>query len=233
MANNRSGIPRGRTILCKMVFPPASEFTTVRNIIAAFLFSITSFAFSAGAGEYALNEQELQRYTGDFWEADEAFAAEVRVIDGKLWAVHSPTRRNELVPAGPDRFEMTGLPAKVFVEYRLDASGIVEMRRTIDGKERGRFMPFTPREPTSDELAEYAGDYVAPEGASRFLLAVEDGKLLFRSADGGKQELNALFGETFEHPDTGSFIFNRGADGQISGFLLRSRQAPGQVFEKR
>lgn len=205
----------------------------MRNIIAISLLSITFFSFSAGAEELEFNEQELQRYTGDFWEADEAFAAEVRVIDGRLWAVHSPTRRNELVPAGPDRFEMTGLPAKVFVEYTMDASGIVEMRRTINGQERGRFTPFTLREVSADELAEYAGDYGAPESGSHFVLAVEDGKLLFRSADDEKHELTALFGETFEHPDTGSFIFNRGADGQISGFLLRSRQAPGQVFEKR
>jgi hypothetical protein len=175
----------------------------------------------------------MQRYAGDFWEAAEAFAAEVRVIDGRLWAVHSPTRRNELVPVGPDRFEMVGLPVTVIIDYTMDDTGIVEMRRTIDGQPRGRFTPFTPHELTAEQLSDYVGDYRSLAGDSQYLLSLQDGKLVFSSGGEAVQELNALFGETFEHPDVGSFIFSRSADGLVTGFLLRSRQAPSQQFRKR
>ena len=173
------------------------------------LVTLTATAFVVSAAEHAPSEQELQRYTGDFWEPEEAFAAEVRVIDGKLWAVHSPTRRNELVPAGQDRFEMIGLPAKVYVEYTMDTSGIIEMRRTIDGKQRGRFRPFTPRQATAEQLMEYAGDYSQAGSGFNYLLEIQKGSLWFHSDNGSTQELTPLFDDTFEHPDTGSFIFRR------------------------
>ena len=86
------------------------------NLTVTVLAILLVFTSAASTAENAAGEERLQRYTGDFWEPDEAFAAEVRVIDGKLWAIHSPTRRNELVPAGPDRFEMVGLPSRVYIE---------------------------------------------------------------------------------------------------------------------
>jgi len=203
------------------------------NLTVIVLAILLVFTSATNTAESAAGEEKLQRYTGDFWESDEAFAAEVRVIDGKLWAVHSPTRRNELVPAGPDRFEMVGLPARVYVEYTMDASGVIEMRRIIDGQERGRFRPFTPRQVTAEQLQEYTGDYLDPESGFGYLLTLEEGGLTFRSGASPVQELTPLFDDTFEHPDVGSFIFARNADGAITGFSLHSRQAPVRVFEKR
>jgi len=194
---------------------------------------MTAFIFAVSAAEPDPGEQELQRYTGDFWEPEDAFAGEVRVVDGKLWAVHSPTRRNELVPAGPDRFEMIGLPAEVYVEYTMDSSGIVEMRRTIDGQERGRFTPFTPRQATAEELMEYTGEYMERGSDSGLLLGLEEGRLAFRSGTEPAQQLTPLFEDTFENADVGSFIFERNADGVLTGFSLHRRGSPVQIFDKR
>jgi hypothetical protein len=71
-----------------------------------------------------LSEEQLQRYTGDFWEHSAKYAAETQLIGGKLWAVHSPERRNELVPVGVDRFKMIGMPTDVIVEYTMSDSGV-------------------------------------------------------------------------------------------------------------
>jgi len=209
------------------------EPVAMSKLAALALIGMFCFACTASGEQYQLSEQDLQRYTGDFWEADEAFAAEVRVIDGRLWAVHSPTRRNELVPVGPDRFEMIGMPATVIIDYTMDDSGIIEMRRTIDGQARGRFTPFAPHQLTAEQLSGYVGDYLSVAGDSHYLLSLQDGKLVFSSEGQAQQELNALFGETFEHPDVGSFIFSRNADGLVTGFLLRSRQAPSQEFRRQ
>ena len=74
---------------------------------------------------------------GDFWEATEGFAAETRIDDGKLWAVHSPERRNELQPVGPHRFRMLGVGAEVIVDFEMKDGAIVKVRRSINGKPRG------------------------------------------------------------------------------------------------
>jgi hypothetical protein len=190
-------------------------------------------AVPATATPMTLSVEELQRYAGDFWESREAYWAEVRVIDGKLWAVHSPTRRNEMVAIGPDRFTMIGIPAEVYVDYTMDQNGIVEVRRTINGEPRGSFKPFTRREVSASDLAEYTGEYYSPELDIVYSLAVEEGKLMFSLDDKAAQEAVAMFGDTFENADYGSFTFRRGADGQVTGFLLQSGRVRNLAFGRQ
>lgn len=189
-------------------------------------------ANDALATVFTLTPSEMEKYTGDFWEHEEAFAAEIRVLDGRLWAIHSPTRRNELVPAGPDRFEMIGLPSKVTIDYLMDGSGIVEMRRTIDGQPRGLFIPFERRHITVQEVQAYVGDYVNAEVDARYHLVADGLRLIFSRGDESPQELTAMFGDTFEHPDLGSFTFQRDAGGAVTGFLLQSRPLRRLQFER-
>jgi CubicO group peptidase (beta-lactamase class C family) len=178
---------------------------------------------TAGAEPIApLSERALGAYAGDFWEDTEAFAAETRVDDGKLWAVHSPERRNELRPVGPDAFAMVGVPAEVLVHFERDGERITGMRRNINGKPRGVFRPFTRRQAGAQELAAYTGSYFSGELDVSYGLRVDGGKLLFRAPGQTEEELTAMFGETFENPDYGAFVFERAPDGRVTGFRLQS-----------
>jgi CubicO group peptidase (beta-lactamase class C family) len=180
-----------------------------------------------------LNADQLQVYAGDFWEATEFFAAETQVDGGKLWAVHSAERRNELAPIGPHRFRMLGLPEDIVVEFKMNDSGIQEMTRIIDGYPSGTFTPFARREISPGELEEYAGNYYSPELDVRYMLEMDDGRLMFRMKDRGARELTAMFGETFESPDWGAFEFKREADRDISGFLLSSGRVRNVLFQRQ
>lgn len=180
-----------------------------------------------------LDATELARYAGDFWEADEGFAAEVRVIDGELWAVHSPTRRDRLVPVGPDRFRMVGPPAGVYVQYTMDGDRIVQLERFIDGELRGHFTPFERRQVRTAELAAYAGDYYSPELDVVYRLGVRDGTLVFELDEEPAREITALFGETFETPDFGAFTFERSEDGTVTGFRLQSGRVRNLAFHRQ
>jgi len=143
---------------------------------------------SAG-DDFQLSDDQLQLYTGDFWEESESFAAETQVESGKLWAVHSPERRNELAPAGPHRFRMLGLPGDILVEFTMNDSGIEGMTRIIDGYPSGTFTPFKRREISPGELEEYAGDYYSPELDVRYMLGMDEGRLMFRLKDQDPREL--------------------------------------------
>jgi CubicO group peptidase (beta-lactamase class C family) len=188
----------------------------------------------AATGEVTpLPAEALERYAGDFWEAEEAFAAESRVVDGKLWAIHSPTRRNELVPVGPDRFRMIGVPGEVIVQYTLDNGRVTGLTRTIDGQERGRFTPFERRRVTPDQLTEYIGDYYSPELDIVYRLARREDSLHFALDTVPPQELTAMFDEIFENPDYGSFQFVRDSDRQITGFRLQSGRVRNLLFHRQ
>ncbi|MDZ4729216.1 MAG: serine hydrolase domain-containing protein [Xanthomonadales bacterium] len=181
---------------------------------------------------FTLDEAQLQLFTGDFWEAEEAFAAETQVIDGKLWAVHSPTRKNELQPLSLNRFRMTGVPSQVLIEFDMDGERIVEMRRFINGKASGVFTPFQRLDLSPKQLAAYAGEYFSPELDSAYMLNVTEDKLWFSLDDEGPQELTVMFGETFENPDYGAFTFSRNASGQVTGFKLQSGRVRNLVFNR-
>jgi len=182
---------------------------------------------------FSLDAAQLAVYAGDFWEPDEAFAAESRMIDGKLWAVHSPTRQNELQPIGPDRFRMIGLPVDALVEFDMDGDRIVEMRLFVNGDARGVFTPFERLALTPQQLAAYAGEFFSPELDTVYTLSVNEGKLWFDLDDEGPQELTAMFGETFENPDYGAFTFARDASGKVVSFKLQSGRVRNLEFVRQ
>jgi CubicO group peptidase (beta-lactamase class C family) len=181
----------------------------------------------------ALSPDQLREYVGDFWEDTEAFAAETAVEDGKLWAVHSPTRRNELQPVGPDRFRMADVPAEVYVAFARDAGGISGMSRTINGKPRGHFRPFTRRRATAADLAPYSGSYYSPELDITYRLYLSGDRLMFRIPYVAEQELTPMFEETFENSDYGSFTFDRAGNGAVTGFTLQSGRVRNLAFTRQ
>ncbi len=190
-------------------------------------------ATETAAQEIQLDETQLQRYVGDFWEASQAIAAETQVEGGTLWAVHSPDRRNELVAIGDNRFKMIGLPSSVIVEYTMSESSVVQLRRIIDGYPSGTFTPFTRRQANSAELAAYTGDYYSPELDIHYRIRMADDRLVF-DLDGNKpRKLTALFDETFESPDWGAFEFSRSDDGVITGFKLQSGRVRNLLFSRQ
>lgn len=180
-----------------------------------------------------LSEEELQQYVGDFWEPTDAFAAETRLEEGKLWAVHSPERRNELVPIGQNRFQMTGMPVDVIVEFEMSDRGIVSVNRFIEGKARGRFTPFTRRQATTAELLEYSGEYLSTELDVEYVVGVFEDHLLLQIEDEPPHDLTPMFNDTFENPDLGAFEFLRGPEGNIASFRLQSGRVRNLMFYRK
>jgi len=190
-------------------------------------------ADSAELPDFAMSVEELEKFTGDFWEHEEAFAAESRVIDGQLWAVHSPERKNVLRPIGPRRFQMMGVPSEVLVEFEMENDQVKTLKRFINGEARGVFTPFNRLQLTSAELTAYAGEYFSPELDITYSLTLNDEKLWFSLEDEGPQELTAMFGETFENPDYGAFTFTRNSAGQVEGYKLQSGRVRNLAFTRQ
>lgn len=180
----------------------------------------------------APGESELRIYAGDFWEHTRGFAAETRLEDGKLWAVHSPERRNELEPLGSHRFRMLGADAETMVVYEMGDAGVKKVLLTVNGTLQAEFEPFTRRQASGEELAAYAGNYYSDELRTWYQLYLEDEQLLFRIPGQSPQLLTAMFGETFENPEFGSFTFQRSKDGSIERFLLQSGRVRNLAFRR-
>ncbi|MDT8321391.1 MAG: serine hydrolase domain-containing protein [Xanthomonadales bacterium] len=189
-------------------------------------------AVAADEQQPSLSTAELARYAGYFWEPDEAILAQVRVIDGELWAVHSPQRRDRLLPVGPDRFRMTAVPGVVLIDFEMSGERVARMKRTVNGQPRGVFRPVRLRRVVAGELAAYAGRYYSPELDVHYEVTDAGDRLRFSIGDGPAHDLPPVFGETFENPDYGAFEFRRGDAGSITGFELQSGRVRGLVFKR-
>lgn len=222
----------GVSVLCNRADAAPSELARrVADVLLAG--QLAPKTDSAKLPDFAMSVEELQKFTGDFWEHDEAFAAESRVIDGQLWAVHSPDRKNVLRPISPNRFQMMGVPAEVLVDFEMEDSQVKAFRRFINGEARGVFVPFNRLQLTPAELAGYAGEYYSPELEISYALTVSEDKLWFSLDDEGLQELTAMFGETFENPDYGAFTFSKNSAGKVDGFKLQSGRVRNLEFVRR
>jgi len=187
------------------------------------------------ASSKTLYPENLARFAGDFWEPNERFAAETRVIDGELWAVHSPERRNLMKPIPPHtdhRFAMLDVPADVVVEFDIEEGRVVGLRRFINGNLRGEFTPFERRALSTDERAAYLGCFHSPELGVDYVLSPAEERLVFAIDGRGAHELTAMFGETFENPGYGAFEFTRAGDGRVTGFSLDSGRVRGIAFAR-
>lgn len=183
--------------------------------------------------DFAMSVKELEKFAGDYWEADEAFAAESRVIDGELWAVHSPQRKNVLRPVSANRFQMMGVPSEVLVEFEMEEGRVKALRRFINGEASGVFTPFDRLQLTPAQLAKYEGEYYSPELDTVYTLELDEGKLWFSLDDEGPQELTAMFGDTFENADYGAFTFNTNNAGGVEGFTLQSGRVRNLAFVRQ
>ena len=196
--------------------------------------SAAPLADGAAPGEtLALDERLMHAYAGDYWEDREAFAAEIRFEDGRLWAVHSPERRNELVPVAPDVLEMTGMPARVLVYLDRQGDRITGMRTTADGEALNAFRPFERRRASAAELAQYEGEYYSAELDVSYQLRADRNLLLFDVPGHRNQALTPMFDETFENPHYGAFEFHRAPDGRVIGFRLQSGRVRNLAFTRR
>jgi CubicO group peptidase (beta-lactamase class C family) len=213
--------------------PSAKARAVAEHYLADSMTSVAPLDDTISAEEIEPTAEFLERYAGDFWEPTEGFAAKTRVIDGRLWAVHSPERRNELVPIGSHRFRMPDVGADVVVTFEMGEAGVVRMKRTINGRVRGAFTPFERHVVPAESLAAYAGVYFSPELRIYYALSVTDGTLVFRVAEEPARELVPMFGETFENPYWGSFEFLRDTNGAIRGFHLQSGRVKGLAFSRR
>jgi CubicO group peptidase (beta-lactamase class C family) len=208
-----------------------------RRVASHFLADHMTAVTAPGGAEESpaieLSEEQLQEYEGYFWEAAEGFEAETRVIDGSLWAVHSPERRNELAPVAADTFVMQGVGADVVVTFHRKDGRVVKLTRTINGRPRGEFTPFTRRSVEAGALEAYSGVYFSNELQVWYRLYTDGDELLLRVAGLEPMPLTALFGETFENPDWGSFEFRRDAGGNVTGFKLQSGRVRNLEFKRR
>lgn len=176
---------------------------------------------------------DLERFVGDYWNAAELFSRKVAVEDGHLVYRRGGGPATLLAPLGEDRFRMLDVPVEVEIRFEpVGAKAPEKMTVLVAGDEPRSLERFEKKPPTAAELAAHAGTYVCDELGAAHRIEVGDGALIVHIPKVDPIPLERLFGDIWNAATGGVVRFERGASGEITGFVLDGGRARGLRFVK-
>lgn len=134
-----------------------------------------------------------------------------------------------LRPLGDDRFEIVGVGAIIELQPSRDGQpGTMTME---DGDDPDIFVKMPDWNPSADDLAAFAGTYHSDELGTDYRFEVEDGKLGFRHRKLQDDVLEPTFENAFMLRGR-TLIFERDADGRVTGFRMSDGRVYDVAFER-
>jgi hypothetical protein len=172
----------------------------------------------------SLSAQQLTKYSGLYWSAEEQEAVRVESKPKSLIAVVSPTEQYELRPVAENRFLAVGAPARF--EFTPNAAGSMTMKRGSRVYESAAEF-----QPSAAQLAEFAGVYRSDEIEPVYRIVVENGGLTLTRLKSRPDKLRPLIADYFAG-EIGGIRFVRGAGDRVSGFVLNEGRVTNFGFRK-
>lgn len=173
-----------------------------------------------------LNEAQLQRHVGSYWQEADLARRLIVLEDGMLHYDRDGWGRSPLVPLDENTFLMGDVATRVLVAFRDGTMAV-----NADGDEPWVLERFEAVMPDPDALAAFTGTFYSEE-LDHFQHLSVNASTLVADRRGGPATLEALPGERFI-TDGVVFEFDRDADGAVSGFRVNSGRVRNVAYARR
>jgi len=179
-----------------------------------------------------VEEVELRRAAGHYWNAEEGLVREIALAGGRLFYVRSAESRNELAPLGDGRFRMLDVPVEVTVRFAAAGGGEgPRMTLEVAGEEPATLERYEPARPSQEDLAALAGEWYSGELDATRRLVLRDGGLVLE----GRREdvaLRPVVPDVFA-ADALVLRFRRAPSGQVAELLVDAGRVRNLRFVRR
>lgn len=172
---------------------------------------------------------DLERLVGDYWHAEDFTLRSIVVDEGSLFYSRGGDNQSRLVPVGNDHFLMADVSAVVNLRFEPLGEKPQAMIVEVEGKEPLRFESLERAAPSAEELLDYDGSYYSDELDYVQVLSF-DGEKIVADRRSGKEPVRRLQKDMFISDDGVVLMFDRNADGEVSGFLLHARRVRNVKF---
>ncbi len=174
----------------------------------------------SSAKSVAVSKEKLTQYAGVYWQKDEQQVHRVLHNDGNL-----AMDGIELMALAENRFQLAIAPVTLTFN---DAA----MSINAPGAEKPQvFERIAEFQPTSKQLAGYAGSYVSEEIDPVYRIVVENSGLELRRLKVKSQKLRPIMEDYFQGLN-GIIHFQRDPAGKITGFVLNGGRIKNFHFKK-
>ncbi|MEO1654565.1 MAG: serine hydrolase domain-containing protein, partial [Bacteroidota bacterium] len=106
-----------------------------------------------------LSPEALNKFCGKYWEPEEFYNREIKVVNDTLIYYRSESSQTKLAPVGNNEFKMLDDPNDVSVYFELNQKNEPTMRLNINDERQVIFLKYQP----DIALDAYPGRYYSPE----------------------------------------------------------------------
>jgi CubicO group peptidase (beta-lactamase class C family) len=167
---------------------------------------------------------DLRPYAGWYRELNSHSILQVQAAESELQAFGSHFKPRDAEHfAGAFGSEMA---------FDRKPSGIMRLTLTLRDTAPQIFETYSAIKPTSDELAQYVGEYASSELQAAYHLVVKDGKLALASNWHAPSALEPTVRDEFQGPAGTALVFRRDTEGRITGYDLFAGRVRNIAFSK-
>jgi CubicO group peptidase (beta-lactamase class C family) len=183
------------------------------------------------AAPVTLTRDELEDKTGKYTDEKETFVAEISLKDDTLF-VEARNISFFLMPLSKSRFKSKDTPVEITIEF-FPAEDKAQGARMDVGGDRDIPLVKMPEMAslTLEQLKKYAGSYYTDELPATYILAVDEGKLVFKHRN-APEETFKLIGRDKFLSGYGKIEFMRDKGQRITGFYLDAGRVRIQFVKK-
>lgn len=178
----------------------------------------------------ALSDEEAARVAGLYWLEDDAIALEVSRNEDAVQLVIG-SQRFEMIHTGEGVFRAPQIGRTMRFEPTSGEIVSMLLQAMDDVENVGTATKLAAFDVATANLAEYAGSYGTPELPVTYYLELNEGQLTLSWLKGDTADL-LLIAEDLMVGDAGSLKFERGASGEVTGFVLDSGRVRNFRFER-
>lgn len=151
--------------------------------------------------------------------------------DGRLFYNRGGENESELLPDGPNRFSMAGVPNPTSVTFATEPGQTRRMEVRSGGAAATRFLEVQPAGADAGDLTLLTGRYYSEELDTTWTLTVDQGALSVAGKRGPGMRLDTSFKDAFTSP-VGLLRLHRNEQGRVTGFEISVGRARRIGFER-
>jgi CubicO group peptidase (beta-lactamase class C family) len=181
----------------------------------------------------SLPEDMLQKHVGTYWDGSTHQLLEIELDDGRLNLV-TGGRPAPLLPLSEKRFITDPKQTTMDLEFREGRPGEplrVEVAR--EGQRSFEYERVQAAAPSLEELEAYAGVFYCRELDATYRVKLgDDDQLVVTTTHFPEEALQSIFPDAFRY-EYGNVVFERNAEGDVTGFRLSTGRARNFEFVRR
>ena len=177
----------------------------------------------------------MSTIAGLYWLREGDDFTKVRVKDGKLQMDIGQDDFHELKPFAPAHFHVADVPWGNDIDIHFvaaDAGKPPRMEQSFGGRKPEFYESVVAFDPTTAQLAEYAGAFVSEEIDPIYRISLQDGKLILIRLKHKPDTLRPATRDVFSG-EIGTLRFTRDAHQNISGFILNAGRIQNFQFTRK